>query len=214
MSNLLKGWLTLLLALLAAYGSYTIWRVSSKAAALTGGDEPQRAEATSVATKPARRLEELKLVERDGKPFDMRRLEGRVWVASTFFASCPGFCLTMNQKVAAIAKELADTDVTFVSVTVDPANDTPKVLADYANDRGADPHRWLFLTGDLDDIHDLCEAHLKLPSAKSHSDKLVLIGRDGRFIRGYTYSDSRQLDSLLAKVRELQSESAPGKEAP
>ena len=212
MSNMVKGWLTLLLLLLAAYGSYTIWRVS-KVGTFTGGDGSQPPIATVDAAKPARRLEELKLIERDGKPFDMRRLEGRVWVASTFFASCPGFCLTMNQKVAAIAKELTDTDVTFVSVTVDPANDTPRVLADYAKERGADPHHWLFLTGDTVDIHDLCEGHLKLPATKSHSDKLVVIGRDGRFVRGYTYSDPRQLDALLAKVRELDSEPIAEKEA-
>ncbi len=211
MSNMVKGWLTLLLLLLAAYGSYTIWG-GSTAAVFTCGYYRQRTVGTVDATKPVRRLEELKLIERDGKPFYMRRLEGRIWVASTFFASCPGFCLTMNQKVAAIAKELADTDVTFVSVTVDPANDTPKVLADYAKDRGADPHRWLFLTGDMIDIRDLCEGHLKLPATKSHSDKLVVIGRDGRFVRGFTYSDPRQLDALLAKVRELDAE--PVKEAP
>jgi cytochrome oxidase Cu insertion factor (SCO1/SenC/PrrC family) len=213
MSNAVKGWLTLLLLALAAYGSYTIWRVS-KAAAIASGAGPESPATLPVATKPMRRLEELKLTERDGKPFDMRRLEGRIWVASTFFASCPGFCLTMNQKVAAIAKELADTDVTFVSVTVDPTNDTPKVLAAYADERGADLHHWLFLTGDTTDIHDLCEGHLKLPATKSHSDKLVLIGRDGRFVRGYTYSDPRQLDALLAKVRELDSEPPTGKETP
>ena len=39
-------------------------------------------------------------------------------------------------------------EVRLVSFSVDPYNDTPEVLTEYAKRYNADPERWLFLTGD------------------------------------------------------------------
>ena len=39
------------------------------------------------------------------------------------------------------------TKVTILSFTVDPDNDTPKVLFKLARDRGANPFIWKFITG-------------------------------------------------------------------
>jgi cytochrome oxidase Cu insertion factor (SCO1/SenC/PrrC family) len=44
-----------------------------------------------------------------------------------------------------------------VSITVDPARDTPKVLARYAARFGADPDRWWFLTGEKQAIYALAQ---------------------------------------------------------
>ena len=43
----------------------------------------------------------------------------------------------------------------LVSFTVDPAHDTPAVLAEYGKHFGAKPGVWFFLTGPEDALHHL-----------------------------------------------------------
>ena len=129
-------------------------------------------------------LDKFTFTDSEGEPFPMQKLEGKVWVASYFFATCPGFCLQMNQEIAKIVPDLADEDVTFVSFTVDPENDTPEELKEYAKRMQADPARWVFLTGKQADIQELGQQYLKMPATKEHNDKLVLVGRDAR-IHGF-----------------------------
>jgi protein SCO1/2 len=220
MSNLLKGWLTLVLLLLAAYGSYSIWRLSrlasdedaSRTFSPASDSRVALAEATSPAAKADRPLSDFAFTERSGELYDLRELQGKIWIANTFFASCPGFCLQLNRETAAIAADLADTDVTFVSFTVDPAVDTPAVLREYAKNLGADPKKWLFLRGSEDDVRDLVAGRLKLPATKEHSKRLALVGRDGKPVGWYPYDEPNQVERLKAKVRALAAESAPAGE--
>ena len=89
------------------------------------------------------------LTERSGKPFDSASLRGKVWLASVFFANCPGPCFRENQAVADILKNIPDPDFMVVSVTCDPDNDTPESLRRYADRFEADGE----LRGDQADDH-------------------------------------------------------------
>jgi protein SCO1/2 len=62
--------------------------------------------------------------------------------------TCPGPCLRMSSQMRQVQTATANTpDVKLVSFTVDPAHDTPPVLAAYAKHFLAEPGRWYFLTG-------------------------------------------------------------------
>jgi protein SCO1/2 len=140
----------------------------------------------------------------------MEQLDGRVWVASYFFATCPGFCLQMNQEIAKVVRDLGDDDVTFVSFTVDPEQDTPEELAKYAQRMQADPRHWVFLTGDAEKIRQFGQQHLKMPATKDHNDKVVVVDRRARIGRDSFYSsrDAMQIDKLKAKIGKCLAESA------
>ena len=56
----------------------------------------------------------------------------------------------------------AEPDVRLVSITVDPAYDTPEVLTRYAQSFAAQPQRWLFLTGDKATIYRLVREGFRL----------------------------------------------------
>ncbi|MGH7140237.1 MAG: SCO family protein, partial [Pirellulales bacterium] len=182
-SPAVKAWTSFLLAAIALYGSFTIWKVYKANNIARATQRQQRA---AEATKPLSEalppvpLGEFTFVDSEGEPFSMQQLAGKVWVASYFFATCPGFCLQMNQEIAKIVRDLADEDVTFVSFTVDPENDTPEELKQYAQRMQADPRHWVFLTGNQADIQELGQQYLKMPATKEHNDKLVLVGRDAR----------------------------------
>ena len=52
-----------------------------------------------------------------------------------------------------------------MSFSVDPLTDTPEVLSEYADSFGADPRRWLFLTGERDELYTLIHDGFKLAGA-------------------------------------------------
>lgn len=210
-----KAWISFLLAALALYGSFTIWRVyqanntSVSRSSTSSRDEPavdtSKMLAEALGEVP---LDEFTFTDTEGEPFPMQQLTGKVWVASYFFATCPGFCLQMNQEISKIAKDLAGDDVTFVSFTVDPENDTPAMLKDYAQRMQADPQQWVFLTGDMEEIRRLGQEYLKMPVSKDHLDKLILIGRDARIHGIFASRDPLQVKKLKAKIAECIADAA------
>ena len=155
-------------------------------------------------------IPQFELVAQTGQPFDSRSLDGHVWVANFVFTTCPGPCPMMSRRMHGIQESTAATpEVKLVSFTVDPANDTPAVLAEYAKHFKADPARWTFLTGDIARLNDLGLNAFKLnpvDGKRDHSTRFVLI--DGRRnIRGYYLSSDDQFpQNLLRDLRLLQKE--------
>src|SRR5713226_1613387 len=96
------------------------------------------------------------LQERSGQTVRGSDLAGKVWVAAFIFTRCAGPCSQVSGTMARLQNDLAGHEgVVQVSFTVDPEYDTPKVLHDYADRFGADPERWLFLTGPRDQLYSL-----------------------------------------------------------
>ena len=98
------------------------------------------------------------LVERSGQRVTLADLMGKVWVATFIYTHCPDTCPFQTAEMAGLQKEFAQAkDFRLVSITTDPENDTPEVLAKYASQFNADPKRWLFLTGDKRAIYRLAQ---------------------------------------------------------
>jgi len=172
----------------------------------------------TAASEPPRLfvVPEFTLVERSGRPATLGALHGRPWVADFIFTRCAGVCPAMTARMAALRARLADAPVRFVSFSVDPANDTPEVLARYAAAAGASAD-WWFVTGPMRDLHALSTEGFKLaamenaPGAETadgpflHSSKFVLVDAEGA-IRGYYDSeDEAALRALEADARRLAS---------
>lgn len=136
------------------------------------------------------------LTERDGRTVTEKDLAGKVWVASFVFTRCPGNCPAVTATVRRLQAELTDGPAMFVTFTVDPKRDNPDELRKYADRYGADPKRWLFLTGDRETIRKLLQERFKQsagddPTADTkpgeefatHSTRLVVVDKKG-VIRG------------------------------
>lgn len=142
------------------------------------------------------KVPEFQFSDSQDKAFGLTDLDGRVWVASFFFTSCPVICPEINGRVAALyRKQKGNEKVHFVSVTVDPERDTAAVLKEYAKKFGANENQWHFLTAKLQDIQKFSIDGLKLgifgdPSL--HTTRLVLVDSKGD-IRGY-YSGKEEQD--------------------
>ncbi len=188
--------LTGFVALILAIGVWSLW---------SGGDE-----LPVIAEVPP-----FELIDSSGRQVRRSDFDGDLWVADFIFTSCAGVCPILSSRMAGVQRRLeeAGLDVRLVSISVDPARDTPPALAAYAERYGADPERWTFLTGERDALYELIGKGFLLSVSErspeeagdsgeliTHSDRFVLVDRQGR-IRGYYHGlEEDDVDRLLADL--------------
>lgn len=154
------------------------------------------------------KVPEFSLIERSREKYGSDELKGKVWVANFIFTHCAGQCPLISEKMKTILKALRfKENLRLVSITVDPERDTPKVLSQYAEGFEADPYKWLFLTGDKNEIHALTQNGFRLSSGGSeeiiHSFQLVLVDHLGRIRGYYDGNDDEAVRKLLKDTRKL-----------
>jgi len=149
------------------------------------------------------------LTDQTGAEFSSDALAGKVWLGAVFFANCPGPCFRENQAIADILKEIGDPDFMAVSLTCDPANDTPEALGRYADRFQADAGRWKFLTGEMETITRVGTGLFKLPvEVGVHAEKGVVFDREGKLRGGYSLTDPKRVQLLKDLIREVLADEA------
>jgi protein SCO1/2 len=98
----------------------------------------------------------VELVTQDGKTVRLYDdlLKGKSVAINVMFTDCKDVCPLETAMLAQLQKKLGPRvgkDIFLYSISIDPKNDTPKVLKAYAEKYGAGPG-WLFLTGKADDL--------------------------------------------------------------
>ena len=131
-----------------------------------------RAHGRKDALKPLWKAPDFALTERSGQVLTTADLLGKVWIANFIFTRCADTCPLGSSRMAQLQKAFAaEEDVRLVSITVDPAHDTPEVLARYAEKIGAHPQRWLFLTGSKDRIYRLAREGFRMGVKDPNDEK-------------------------------------------
>jgi protein SCO1 len=116
------------------------------------------APAPPPAAKPATRaftVPDLEVTTQAGESRHLYRdlVQGKVVAMNFIFTSCTTVCPTMGATFARVQKMLGEQgkDVTLISISIDPANDTPERLAEWSKRLGAKPG-WTLVTGNKSDI--------------------------------------------------------------
>jgi protein SCO1/2 len=147
------------------------------------------------------------LVAQTGQPFHSQVLAGKIWVADFIYTTCPGPCPRMTSQMREVQDAVSKIpDVRLVSFTVDPAQDTPPVLAAYAKMHGASPAIWYFLTGPAPTLQMLDRDAFKLGNinaAMQHSTRFVLVDRQGRIRGYYDTSESSAIPKVISDTYAL-----------
>jgi protein SCO1/2 len=138
-------------------------------------------------------------------------LAGKVWIADFIYTNCPGPCPRMSAQMRQVDTALLPDikDLRLVSFTVDPARDTPEVLAKYAQRYQAEPGVWYFLTGPLPSLHNLARNVFLLGDVNGdleHSTRFVLVDRQSRIRGYYLTSDEDALPRLIADAKRVSKE--------
>ena len=86
--------------------------------------------------------------DENGRPFTSQDLAGHIWISDFFSPPAPIYAPLMTLKMSQLLKKISVPSVQFVSFSVDPDYDTPKVLKEYAKGWKAEEARWHFLSTD------------------------------------------------------------------
>jgi protein SCO1/2 len=157
----------------------------------TGTAPVSAPKAEASGPEPGSLLPDVVLVTASGRTFRlMDELRGKTTALTFIFTRCPlpDYCPRLTNHFSAVQRELAtrapDTAWQLLSVTIDPAYDTPERLAAYAAQHGADATRWIFATGEVSALGTLA-AFFGLAvsgegAALSHNLRTAIVDADGR----------------------------------
>jgi cytochrome oxidase Cu insertion factor (SCO1/SenC/PrrC family) len=103
------------------------------------------------------------LVDQSGHAFGSEHLKGKVWIAAFFFTRCPSVCPALMKKMKEVHQRFEgdEAKIHFVSFTVDPEFDQPRIMKKYREERGMDAANWSFVTGDPKKVHEVLVGTLK-----------------------------------------------------
>lgn len=161
---------------------------------------------------------EFSYTDMNGENVTLSGTNGKARLLYFFFANCPDVCPPTTFIMSQVQDELKEDGVfgdkvEFLSVTIDPTNDTPEVLKDYAERFDADPNGWKFLRGDEKATAELAREYSILVNKDKdgnfgHMNLIVLLDKDGQirdwisandYIEGYADEEDRLSPSDMAK---------------
>lgn len=222
-----------LVSVTAAVGGLVAWAaLTGQPPALFGWIRSSSGEGVLETLGVYGEVPDFTLTERSGRRIGRADLLGKVWIANFIYTQCTETCPVQTAQLARLQPEFAgEGDLRLVSITVDPQHDTVAALRSYAEKYGADPERWLFLTGEKRGIYRLAKEGFHLgvvdpddpgqaagllrwlepaPAFATHgskglvmhSSRLVLVDRQAH-IRAYHLPDAESLERLRRNVTRL-----------
>jgi cytochrome oxidase Cu insertion factor (SCO1/SenC/PrrC family) len=148
-------------------------------------------------------------VKHTGETVTEKTFAGKPMLLFFGFTFCPDICPTELQVMAEALRQLGEKgqDIQPLFVTVDPARDTPAVMAAYVEAFG---ERFIGLTGSSDQVKHMADTYRvffakvenkETPDAylMDHTSIIYLMDQDGRFLKHFTYStDAKALADAIA----------------
>jgi cytochrome oxidase Cu insertion factor (SCO1/SenC/PrrC family) len=163
---------------------------------------------TKVSSGESRKMNipDVELLDQDGRKvhFYTDLVKGRTVAINFIFTTCTTICPPLGATFARVQKELGDKvgrDVRFISISVDPATDTPERLKAW----GAKFHAgdgWTFVTGNKPQVDELLSALGASSARREDHSPTVLIGNDahGNWTRTYGLANTSQLVQIIDDI--------------
>lgn len=146
----------------------------------------------------------------NGKTISQEDVKGKVFTADFFFTQCGSICPKTKKQMLRIQEAIGkDENFEFLSFTIDPKHDTPKVLKEYAEALGADLSRWHFLNGGknayklANDFLIAAMVNKDAPGGIDHNDFVVLVDQEGYLRGAYKGTSEEEINILIADIKKL-----------
>ncbi|HEX8425450.1 SCO family protein [Hymenobacter sp.] len=161
------------------------------------------------------------LTNQDGQTITNQTFAGKVYVTDFFFATCPSICPKMQSELLRVYEaNKNNSNVLFLSHTIDPAHDSLPVLRDYAQRLGIqNASRWHFATAPHDTIFALARAYMTgaevdkgVPGGFAHSGTFALVDSKRRVRGVYDGMEKTQVDQLIHDLPILLKEEAENRQ--
>jgi protein SCO1 len=163
--------------------------------------------AAAPVGKVALKLTDVRLANQDGQPQRLLSdvIGDRIVVVGFVYTSCTTVCPVVSGVLAQVQDDLGERlgkDVRLVSLSIDPARDTPKRLKDYAANFRAKPD-WLWLTGGRAQVDEALRGFgTYTPNFEDHGPVVMVgDGRTGEWTRFYGFASPQQLIERVNQLR-------------
>jgi protein SCO1/2 len=163
----------------------------------------------AVALSAGAAVPDFTLTDQTNHPVTFSQFAGKVVALNFVYTRCPlpDYCFRLSNNFGLLQKRFrANRDLVLLTVTFDPVNDRPEVLARYAEVWKADPQRWHFLTGSVTEIQHLCAlfgvGYWPDEGLYTHSLHTAVIDRQGKLVanlEGNRYT-AQQLGDLVETI--------------
>lgn len=163
------------------------------------------AETTETSSDQISKLNipDIELLDQDGRKirFYTDLVKGRTVAINFIFTTCTTICPPLGATFARVQKELGDKvgrDVRLISISVDPATDTPERLKAWGAKFRAGAG-WTFVTGNKPQVDELLRALGASSARREDHSPTVLIGNDasGNWTRTYGLAKAGQLVQII-----------------
>lgn len=165
-------------------------------------DKPKQEAPTAEPTSTALRIPDIAVQDQTGKSLNFYTdlVKGKVVAINFVFTTCTTICPPLTATFRRVQQQLAEqnSSAQLISVSVDPAIDTPERLRDFAAKFKAEPG-WAFVTGSTSDINSLLQQLGVAVTNKNDHTPMILIGNDeaGYWTRAYGLSSPTSLVKLI-----------------
>jgi protein SCO1/2 len=162
--------------------------------------------AHDVAPTSKMNIPDVELLDQNGRKihFYSDLVKGQTVVINFIFTTCTTICPPLGATFERVQKELGDKagrDVRFISISVDPATDTPERLKAWGEKFHAGD-AWTFVTGNKPQVDELLQALGASSASREDHSPTILIGNDahGIWTRAYGLAKSSQLVQIINDV--------------
>jgi cytochrome oxidase Cu insertion factor (SCO1/SenC/PrrC family) len=158
---------------------------------------------------PAMALAEFDLVNVQGEKVTRDDVLGKPAVFAFVFSRCTSTCPPIMLETQRLHNKLADADVRFFTVTIDPEFDTVEHFGNFVDTYSPNPDRWQCLTGSKETIHNMIKHGFRQvveevfgkdrkPGAEfTHTNRVVLVNADGIPVETYLILNDGDRAKLL-----------------
>ena len=160
-------------------------------------------------------VEDFEFLDQDSSKFSFNDAKNQIKVVSLIFTNCKVECpqiISNLTRLSSVYKE--DKEISLLTITVDPQNDSPSVLNSYRSLFEIENSNWKFLSSTQSNLYSYLKTQLFLSSGESldsnitffHTQKVVLVDKHN-VIRGY-YDAAKleNVDDLIGAIKILKTD--------
>ena len=149
-------------------------------------------------------IPDVELLDQNGRKihFYSDLVKGQTVVINFIFTTCTTICPPLGATFARLQKELGNKDVRFISISVDPATDTPERLKAWGEKFHA-ADGWTFVTGNKPQVDELLRALGASSARREDHSPTILIGNDakGNWTRTYGLAKTSEIVQLIEESK-------------
>jgi protein SCO1 len=188
------------------------WHLLAKTCFLLAGLSVNSAalaiDTNAIAHNP---LFDMVLIDQNAQPLPLAKFKNKTVLLNFIYTECLSSCPLQTRQIAEVQKKIPAAmrkTIRFLSVSVDPAHDSPAKLKAYAKKMGAKLQDWTFATGSEKQITELTGMLRALnpgqtnPQPSEHSSLLYLYNKQGLLVQRYS-SDPVDVARLAREIQQL-----------